>query len=263
MKGIVRRYADTAEGQVHYRRAGDGDPLVLMHWCPSCGRQFEPVMPLFAARGYAIYAPDLIGYGDSDKPDRQWTIEEFAVNLGHFLDALGLESVFLAGGHTSAAISAELAATQPGRVRRLVLDGSPAYPAAVRAERLGTYARPLELDAEGGHMLWAWRRSFRRPDMPLDRVYLAALDLLKAGFTWHTGYEAVAMYDMEAALPAITVPTLALTATEDPLFPYHQRVMELLPNAVDHVFEGRGPLGDPERAAEFVEVIDRFLRPGG
>ena len=90
---IKRAYADTKYGQVHYRHTGSGDPLVLMHWCPGNGRQYQNTLAQFAERGYAAFAPDLAGYGDSDKPDRQWSIEDFAVNLGEFLDFLHLDSV--------------------------------------------------------------------------------------------------------------------------------------------------------------------------
>ncbi|HRX88018.1 MAG TPA: hypothetical protein P5528_01115, partial [Steroidobacteraceae bacterium] len=71
---MKRAYADTPDGQVHYRVAGTGQPIVLMHWAPSSGRQHEQLLPLLAARGFRAFAPDLMGYGDSDKPDRQWSI---------------------------------------------------------------------------------------------------------------------------------------------------------------------------------------------
>ena len=260
---IKRAYADTEYGQIHYRQAGSGDPLVLMHYCPSNGRQYQHTLAQFAERGYAAFAPDLAGYGDSDKPDRQWSIEDFAVNLGEFLDFLHLDSVLLVGGHTSAAISTEFAVENPQRVRRLALDGSPAWDATRRAEMTGTYVPPLKLSPEGDHMMWAWKRSYRRPEMPLERVFASAVDLLKAGFTYHTGYEAVFAYDMEARLREINVPTLALTADEDPLFVEHQKVMRLVPGVKEHTFEGRGPLSDPDRATEFVEAIDAFMRSSG
>ena len=255
---IKRAYADTPEGQVHLRRAGTGDPLVLMHWCPSNGRQYEPVIPDFVERGFSVIAPDLMGYGDSDKPDTQWAIGDFATNLLHLLDALELEAVNLVGGHTSAAICAEFAVQHPERIKRLVLDGCPAYTPEARAERKGKYALPLELSADGEHMMWAWKRSFRRPDMPLDRAFLSAVDLLKAGFTWHTGYEALADYDMESRLPAIGAPTLVMSATEDTLHEYFEKCLSLIPDSHPHLFHGRG-LADPAQAGEFVQVVADFL----
>ena len=260
MIDIKRRFADTPEGQVHYRVAGAGDPLILMHWAPGCGRQHERVLPLFAQRGYTALAPDLMGYGDSDKPDRQWSIADFAANLGHFMDALSLESAFLYGGHATAAVATEFAITATGRVRRLVLDGSPIYDAKERAENAGTYAKPLQLSKDGEHMLWAWRRSFRQPTMPLEEVFAATLDLLKAGFTWHTGYEAVFGYDMASRLPLLRVPVLAMTSTDDPLYEANKVVMAQAPQVVEHVTENRSALAPGERAQQFVAVIDEFLR---
>ncbi len=257
---IKRAYADTEFGQNHYRHTGSGDPLVLMHGCPGSGRTYESVIAQFAERRYAVYAPDLPGYGDSDKPDRQWSIEDFAANMRDVLDYLRLDQVFLFGSHTSAAVVTEFAVQNPQRVRRLVLDGSPAWDAKRRAEMTGTYVPPLKLTPEGDHMMWAWNRSYRRPEMPLERVFASAVDLLKAGFTYHTGYEAVFAYDMEQRLPEIRVPTLALTSEDDPLFVEHQKVMRLVSGVSGHSFGERRPLGEPAGVIDFVETVDSFLR---
>ncbi len=63
-----------------------------------------------------------------------------------------------------------------------------------------------------------------------------------------------------STLPEIKVPTLALTSEEDPLFVEHQKVMRLVPGVKGHTFEGRGPLSEPDRATEFVDAVDGFMR---
>jgi pimeloyl-ACP methyl ester carboxylesterase len=257
-----RAYADTPDGQVHYRIAGAGEPIVLMHWAPGSGRQHAQLLTLLAARGFCAIAPDLIGYGDSDKPDRQWSIGDYARNLGHLLDALGLSAAYLYGGHTTAAVATEFAVTSPSRVHALALDGSPVYDAAQRAAFAGSYALPLQLAADGSHMLWAWQRSLRQPTMPLEEAFADCVDLLKAGHTYHTGYEAVWAYDMAARLPLLAVPTLAMTTPDDPLAEAHQQVVATVPDCREFVGPARASQSVAQRAALAAELLDGFFRRG-
>jgi pimeloyl-ACP methyl ester carboxylesterase len=258
-----RAYADTPDGQVHYRVAGTGEPIVLMHWAPSSGRQHSVLLVQLAARGFCAIAPDLMGYGDSDKPDRQWSIGDYSRNLGDLLDALELSAVYLYGGHTTAAVATEFAVTSPSRVQALALDGSPVYDAAQRAAFAGSYALPLQLETDGSHMLWAWQRSLRSPTMPLEEVFADCVDLLKAGHTYHTGYEAVWAYDMAARLPLLTVPTVAMTTPDDPLADAHQQVMAAVPGCQEFVGPARASQTVVERAALAADFLEEFCRSQG
>jgi len=255
-----RAYADTPDGQVHYRVAGAGDPVVLLHWAPGSGRQNQEVVKLLAERGFHVFAPDLMGYGDSDKPDRQWSIADHAQNLKSFLDALGLGPVFLYGGHTSAAIAAEFAVTDPARVRALVLDGSPVYDTTERNKLAGLYAKPLELFADGNHMMWAWKRAFRHENMALKEVFADCVDLLKAGHSYHTGYEAVFSYDMAPRLPLLTMPVLAMTTPDDPLADAHKHVMGSVPQCREFIGPPRVSQTMEQRAVTSADLFEKFFR---
>jgi pimeloyl-ACP methyl ester carboxylesterase len=115
-------YVATAAGQVHYRRHGQGTPLVLLHWAPASGRMYAEVMPILARDGHDVLALDLPGYGRSHKNPAVRSISELAANVREALDALGLGAFDLLGGHLSASVAVEIALTEP-RVTRLVLDG--------------------------------------------------------------------------------------------------------------------------------------------
>ena len=52
----------------HVARIGQGQPLLLLHGWPEFWLTWEPVMTRLADR-FTLYAPDLRGFGDSDKPD--------------------------------------------------------------------------------------------------------------------------------------------------------------------------------------------------
>lgn len=265
---VRRGYCDTAAGQVHYRACGEGTPLVLLHWAPASGRMYEHLLPGFAARGYRALAPDVYGYGRSDKRDAGWSIADYARNLGEALRALGAWPANVVGGHLSAAIATELAIAEPAGVTCLVLDGSPAWTPAQRAALFAGFAGLSPgITASGSHKTYAWdmiERSlvqwdgrFRVTEETLPVLYAYLCDFLETGAKPKA---ALGAYDLRARLPRLAMPVLALTAETEPLRPTHAAVMEAVRDAKQHVFPGAHPLLDPARAEEYVEVIDRFLR---
>ena len=69
---IKRAFLDTDDGQILYCLGGKGDPLMLLHMAPRSSDEFLEVMPLLAQERQVI-AMDLMGLGDSDKPQNPKT----------------------------------------------------------------------------------------------------------------------------------------------------------------------------------------------
>ena len=74
---IKRAFLDTEDGQILYRIGGEGDPLLLLHMNPRSSDEFRELMPIFA-QNRQVMAMDLMGFGDSDKPPRMYTIADYA-----------------------------------------------------------------------------------------------------------------------------------------------------------------------------------------
>ena len=116
---IKRHYAYAGERRIHYRRAGSGPPIVLLHASPGSSWGLESLM-LKLADTHTVVALDSPGYGESaelavDQP----MIGDYADAMPATLDALGLDQVDLFGSHTGAAIAMETAVRYPERVRRV------------------------------------------------------------------------------------------------------------------------------------------------
>ena len=126
-----RAFADTPGGQIHYRTAGSGRPVLLLHQTPRSSDEYRDVIPLLA-RDFRAIAMDTIGYGDSYRPAWTCGIEDYAAGARDLLDALGVARAAVVGHHTGAVIAMELAAAWPERVERLVLSASPYIDAAER-----------------------------------------------------------------------------------------------------------------------------------
>lgn len=121
--------------RVHYVEMGRGPALVLLHDVFADHRAWRRVMPRLAAR-FRVIAPDLPGFGASEKPTRYaFTREAFAETLCDLLAGVGAARAHVAGHGLGAGIAVTLAADHPEIVDRLAL----LHAAAAPAERsLGT-----------------------------------------------------------------------------------------------------------------------------
>src|SRR3712207_5410976 len=107
---------------------GAGPVVVLVHGIASSSVTFENLVPLLTDR-HRVVAIDLLGFGESvAPPDAEFTIEEHVDAVSRTLYALRLPSPFVLVGHSMGSlIASRYAATNPKRVRRLVLVAPPVY----------------------------------------------------------------------------------------------------------------------------------------
>lgn len=266
---IRRLLVDTPAGTIHVRTAGLGAPVLLLHWTPGSSRQYLHVLPELAARGYRAIAPDHMGFGFSDPRPKAWSVADFADNIADVMTCLGLAQAHVVGGHFSSEVATELALRHPTRVSMLALDGCPVWSREMR-EKVLANARPQapEPTEAGDHMAWTWQRaiwlrkmwdpSFTFGAATADVITTAVTENLLAGDTSDTA-DALKDYDLAGALPRLGAPTLALSATTDPLTNCHADVLRLVPGARGHVFTGAHPLHHHERGADYVRVLHAFF----
>src|SRR5215831_5293406 len=95
--------------RVHYQEAGDeqAPPIILIHGFISSNLVWSSVLLPLARKGFRVIAPDLPGYGYSDKPaDARYTIAEQARAVIGLMDAMGIESATVVGASYGGAIAA-------------------------------------------------------------------------------------------------------------------------------------------------------------
>lgn len=95
-------------------------PAVLLHGLTSCAETWSFVAPEVAA-DRTVFALDLRGHGETDKPDSGYDQPNVAADVVGALDALGVAACCITGHSWGAAIALRTAADYPQRVRRLVL----------------------------------------------------------------------------------------------------------------------------------------------
>ena len=105
-----------------YHRPGSGRPLLLLHSINAAPSAFE-VSPFFDALSLTrpLYAPDLPGFGRSERSDRPYTPEFFAASLIEMIDAIGEGAVDVVALSTTAEFAARAALQSPESINSLVL----------------------------------------------------------------------------------------------------------------------------------------------
>ena len=258
---IRSAYAETALGQVHYREAGSGPPVILLHESPISGRIYEAALSVLGRSVRAI-APDTPGYGGSTPPPEPLSIDGYSQRMALFLDALGLDRVALVGHHTGGAIATQLAADlEDRRVPALVVLGACIFSDEERPWYLESYLEPFEPDPEGGHLSWLWARYQRiwGKDTPAELLHLATTEFLRAGKRYSWAYRAAFTFEAERVLPQVPCPTLYLVTEGDILRSKNEAAVELTPKGEARVIDipyGQYPARHPE---EFSSEVLAFL----
>ncbi|MET4134833.1 pimeloyl-ACP methyl ester carboxylesterase [Pseudarthrobacter sp. PvP090] len=101
----------------------DARPLLLLHAWGESRRSFDRLVPLLT--GFRVYAPDLRGQGDADKPADGYSLAEQARDAAAILAALDVQRAFVLGSSSGGYVAQQLAVEHPELVAALVLVGSP------------------------------------------------------------------------------------------------------------------------------------------
>lgn len=91
---IQNKFVEVKGSKMHYLEAGEGQPILFLHGVPTSSYIWRNVMPHLSSLGTCI-APDLIGFGESDKPNIGYTVNEHIAYIEGFIDALDLTNVTL------------------------------------------------------------------------------------------------------------------------------------------------------------------------
>ncbi len=128
--GFAPHYAEVADGEgatlrVHYVREGDPDAslVLLMHGEPSWSYLYRTMIPVLTAAGLQVVAPDLVGFGRSDKPSERsdYTFARHVEWMRELLfDRLDLREVTLVGQDWGGLIGLRLVGEHPDRFARVV-----------------------------------------------------------------------------------------------------------------------------------------------
>jgi len=122
-----KSFVTTGPGRIAYVENGEGEPILLIHGMPTSSYLWRGVLPHLAPH-FRVFAVDLMGFGDSDKPeDAELSIVAQAEYLRVLMDAVGWESSVVVGHDIGGGIAQLIAVNEPSKVSKLVLIDTIAY----------------------------------------------------------------------------------------------------------------------------------------
>ena len=256
--------------RTNYLEAGKGDETVLLIHGSGPGvtsyANWRVVVPALAEDLHVV-APDMVGFGYSDRPEGiTYGLQTWADQTVGLMDTLGIEKAHLVGNSFGGAIALRIAAQHPQRVGKLVL--------------MGSMGVPFEI-TEGLERVWGYEPSFENMRRVLD-VFAYSRELvndelakvrhegsIQPGF--QEAFAAMfpaprqrwveAMVTPEEEIRKLTHRTLIVHGREDQVIPVANsyKLEELIDNADLVVFSHCGHWSMIERTADFNRLVRDFL----
>lgn len=249
--------------RLSYAEQGDpgGPALILLHGYSDSWFSFSRILPLLN-RGYHVYALDLRGHGDSDRPAEGYAMGELAGDVLAFMDDRSLARVTVVGHSLGSLVAQQLAARAPHRVLRMVLIGSLAAPGqSGTMQELASTVRGFRNTVPDEFIREFQLSSVHRPMPPefLSRVIGESRKL--PVHVWRGIVEGMVAAQPAAALRASRIPTLVLWGEQDGFFNRkdQEQLLELIPTARLKIYPETGHTPHWERPEEVVNDLEGFL----
>lgn len=123
----VHRFAETNGIRMHYVEQGEGFPVLFLHGFPELWYSWRHQIPALAEAGFHAIAPDLRGYGETDKPVgvELYDIHHLVGDMTGLLDALGEKKAVIVGHDWGGVIVWQMALLAPERVERVISLNTP------------------------------------------------------------------------------------------------------------------------------------------
>lgn len=266
----------TARGaRIRFVEAGEGQPLLLVHDFAATREVWNETIARLAERGFLVIAPDLPGFGASEKPDPQryaYGWDAFSDSLFDLVAALGLGRVHVCGHGMGGGVALSLAARHPALVSKLVLTAALVFGAQEHAlERAGRV--PLV-----GALLWrqfmgyALFRNYVQNTVysGAERIPAGRIEGLYEAFNAPAGRQAAhatltAISDtrpLVARLPRVSTDTLVLWGRDDEVAPveHGRRLARELRGRFEVLECGHCP--PDEMPDAFTAAVTSFLEVG-
>ena len=259
-----------SDGRAHYLLDGpaDGIPVVLIHGVTVPSLIWDQTAKELAAEGFRVLRPDLYGRGFSDRPRQRYTRELFSGQVAELAEKIFSGRPYsVVGISLGGAIAADVAANHSASVERLVL---------VSPFTIGFNVTPLQVPLLADYLatgmlvpklLPGLQNLFADPAlMPADWRERYSVQLTIKGFrrsfiSTLVNFSSRDQLDLYTRIGQQNIPVMLAWGTEDHMTPYelHRLVIQAIPRAEFHSYDGAGHVVHIERAAEFIPHLSEFL----
>ena len=264
---IERGLARTSYGYIHYRAAGDGPVVILLHMNQQSSAVYLELITVLANGARAI-AIDYPSHGMSDHVAVQPSVGDYAKCVIEVMDALGVRKASIFGESVGAVVAIELASSFGDRIAKVILVNCPFYQDTNTVNRnhgvLKSGARPSDasgfpttrtiefmLEHDPAHAPMQPTQSW------MDRINRAQLE---AGRDRWQALDALHDYDIPRNLGRVSQPVLQLTGEHFIYVKFHSEFSARIPNLRQHVIAGGRCCVGWEKAEEIGRRTLDFVR---
>lgn len=261
-EGVGSGYIEAGGYRLHYFEAGpqSGSPIVLIHGLGARGEDWSRMIPALAARGFHVYAPDLLGYGRSPKPaDGDYSISTQVSTVVSFMQAVHVPRADVGGWSMGGWIAMKLTIDHPKMVDRLVIYDSAGtyFPATFNADLF------TPDDVAGVHKLMSML-SPKPAAMPDFAARAAVRKLQNNAWVIHRSVDSMVTGRdlLDFQLYRIKQPMLIVWGEKDELIPISvgEAIHKQVPQSVLEVVPGCGHLAPLECWQPVAAGTVNFLR---
>ncbi len=243
---IRKGFINAGGGQIHYRAAGSGPPIILQHDSPRSSVLQIPQLEAFSDKFTAI-AIDTPGYGNSTPLNlgRPLEIPDFGRALAEAVAGFGVQRAPVYGVHTSSKITLAFSAAHPERVAIAITDGL-SMPAAIDEKFIDAYMKPFVIEDTGGYLAAEWTRvlDFQywfpwfarskatrqvRKQHNMQALHEYAMDLFMAGPHFSDAYRAAMLFRPLPYIEKLKARTHIMCRQDDVLHGYLKALPDPLP----------------------------------
>jgi pimeloyl-ACP methyl ester carboxylesterase len=248
----------TLDGPIHYQQAGEGPTLLLIHGMgSSCGNWQQNLEHL--AQRFRVYAPCILGLGDSGRPIREYCFEKYSEAMFNFMDHINLQSTLIIGHSLGAMLAVQMAASCPERVVGVVLEGCPAWTDEDR-ERFPIDMASLAYEdgSPKPYSLEELKPLYYRPTEEILAEFNK--DRLKPG-SWNMAWiRALSAFDIRDAIKKVRVPSLVVFGEAEAYRQHEQYFLDSIPNVQIVIVSRSAHVPHQEAPMEFLEKTLPFLK---
>jgi haloalkane dehalogenase len=272
IQSFAPHWLDLDERRMHYVDEGQGPPILLLHGEPTSSFLWRKIIPQLPGRKVA---PDLIGFGRSDKPTEigWYSYDRHVESIVRLVEELDLTELTLVVHDWGGPIGLRFAVEHPGRVERLVILNTGIGGGRAPSEawlRFRAVVRELGGAIDIGRLVEAGTAQGLDDDVreaydaafPTPASKAGALAFPELVPTEPEHPNAAPMNRVRDALRDWRKPTLVIWGAEDRVLPAHyaQGFVELIPGARGPVLiEGASLFLQEDRPDEVAEAIREFL----
>ncbi len=242
---ITRHYLTIGTRRVHYRRAGKGPPLLMIHQSPRSSAEYEPLMRQWGEH-FTCIAPDTPGFGQSDPlANPAPEIDAYADAILEFAEAVGIQKITGYGFHSGGIILVTAMKRKLESFGSLAIGGYAIWNDEERVLIGPPYIPPNPPKPFGEHLVWLWNRVLEQSwyfpwFIPQDatrmlsahddpaKCHAVILELLDSGEYYRLGYGAVLRGPRDIPEPHVETPPVLITAyTGDPMKAHLDRLGDM------------------------------------